>query len=71
MIEKTEAAIAKYQALKQGMMHDLFTRGIDVKTGKLRPSYQDAPELYQESDLGMIPKDWEVNELGNLTNKIV
>ena len=60
VIEKTEAAIAKYQALKQGMMHDLFTRGIDLNTGKLRPKYQDAPELYKESDLGMIPKDWEM-----------
>lgn len=71
VIEKTEAAIAKYQALKQGMMHDLFTRGIDLKTGKLRPTYQDAPELYKESELGMIPKEWEVKELGELTNKIV
>lgn len=59
VIEQTEAAIAKYQAIKQGMMHDLFTRGIDVETGKLRPTYQDAPELYKESDLGMIPKGWE------------
>jgi type I restriction enzyme S subunit len=59
VIEKTEAAIAKYQALKQGMMHDLFTRGIDLKTGKLRPSYKDAPELYKESELGIIPKEWE------------
>ena len=66
VIEKTEAAIAKYQALKQGMLHDLFTRGIDVKTGKLRPSYQDAPELYKESDLGLIPKDWEVKDLGDV-----
>lgn len=66
VIEKTEAAIAKYQALKQGMMHDLFTRGIDIKTGKLRPSYQDAPELYKESELGMIPKEWEVKDLGDV-----
>ncbi len=66
VIEKTEAAIAKYQALKQGMMHDLFTRGIDLKTGKLRPSYQDAPELYKESELGMIPKEWEVRKLGDV-----
>lgn len=65
VIEKTEAAIAKYQALKQGIIHDLFTRGIDVKTGKLRPSYQDAPDLYEESELGMIPKDWMIEELGN------
>ena len=66
VIEKTEAAIAKYQALKEGMMHDLFTRGIDIKTGKLRPSYQDAPELYKESELGMIPKEWEVKDLGDV-----
>jgi type I restriction enzyme S subunit len=36
LIEKTEALIAKYQSIKQGMMHDLFTRGVDAK-GKLRP----------------------------------
>ena len=59
IIEKTEAVIAKYKAIKQGMMHDLFTRGIDVKTGKLRPEYEDAPELYKESKLGWIPKEWE------------
>lgn len=63
VIEKTEAAIAKYKAIKQGMMQDLFTRGIDVSTGKLRPSYQEAPELYKESELGMIPKEWEVKRL--------
>ena len=44
VIEKTQAAIAKYKAIKQGMLHDLFTRGIDIKTGKLRPRYEDAPE---------------------------
>lgn len=63
VIAKTEEAIAKYQAIKQGMMHDLFTRGIDLSTGKLRPKYQDAPELYKESELGMIPKDWKVKRL--------
>lgn len=66
VIAKTEEALAKYQAIKQGMMHDLFTRGIDINTGKLRPKYQDAPELYKESELGMIPKDWEVKRLGEV-----
>lgn len=60
IIEKTQAAIAKYKAIKLGMLHDLFTRGIDTKTGKLRPSYQDSPELYKPSELGWIPKEWEV-----------
>jgi type I restriction enzyme S subunit len=63
VIEKTESAIAKYQAIKQGLMHDLFTRGIDVSTGKLRPTPQEAPELYKESVLGLIPRDWEVGNL--------
>ena len=58
-IEKTQSAIAKYKVIKQGMLHDLFTRGIDIQTGKLRPHYKDAPELYKESKLGSIPKEWE------------
>ncbi|QGK73195.1 restriction endonuclease subunit S [Flavobacterium sp. SLB02] len=66
VIEKTESAIAKYQAIKQGLMHDLFTRGIDIATGKLRPKYEDAKHLYKESELGWIPKEWEVSEIGNI-----
>ncbi|MGR3174965.1 MAG: restriction endonuclease subunit S [Candidatus Scalindua sp.] len=68
IIEKTEAAIAKYKAIKQGMMHDLFTRGIDVKTGKLRPAFEEAQELYKPSELGMIPKDWEVEIIENVAS---
>lgn len=59
VIEKTQAAIAKYMAIKQGMLQDLFTRGIDLNTNKLRPRFEDAPELYKESKLGMIPWEWE------------
>ena len=70
VIEKTENAIAKYQAIKQGLMHDLFTRGIDVHTGQLRPTPQEAPELYYESALGLIPLEWVVEELRELTIKI-
>ncbi|ULQ55061.1 restriction endonuclease subunit S [Flavihumibacter rivuli] len=66
VIEKTQAAIAKYKAIKQGMLQDLFTRGIDLKTNKLRPRYEDAPELYKESKLRMIPKEWDEKELGDV-----
>jgi type I restriction enzyme S subunit len=62
VIEKTEAAIDKYQAIKAGMMQDLFTRGIDTMTGMLRPTIEEAPELYKESELGWIPKEWVVTE---------
>jgi type I restriction enzyme, S subunit len=64
VIEKNQATIAKYKAIKQGMLQDLFTRGIDLNTNKLRPSYQDAPHLYKESKLGMIPIEWNEKVFG-------
>ncbi len=64
-IEKTEALIAKYQQIKAGLMHDLFTRGITVD-GKLRPPREQAPELYQHTPIGWIPRDWAVKSLGAL-----
>ncbi|MBX9867753.1 MAG: restriction endonuclease subunit S [Burkholderiales bacterium] len=66
-IEKTDAIIAKYQVIKQGMLHDLFTRGIDLSTGMLRPTQEQAPELYKPSPLGLIPKDWNYKTLKNIT----
>jgi type I restriction enzyme S subunit len=66
VIEKTEAAIAKYKAIKAGMMHNLFTRGID-DNGQLRPAYEDAPECYKQTPLGWIPKEWEVEEMDNIS----
>ena len=57
-IEQTETLIAKYQQIKAGLMHDLFTRGV-TPDGKLRPTRAEAPQLYQESPLGWIPKEWE------------
>ncbi len=69
LIEKTEALIAKYEAIRQGMMHDLFTRGVD-ENGRLRPSYQEAPELYEETELGCFPKDWTILPLEDISIKI-
>jgi type I restriction enzyme S subunit len=64
LIEKTEALIAKYQAIKQGMMHDLFTRGMD-EHGHLRPTCEEAPEFYKQSELGWIPKEWRAGCIGH------
>lgn len=57
-IQQTQAIINKLKQLKQGLLHDLLTRGVDAK-GELRPCYDDAPHLYKESPLGWIPKEWE------------
>lgn len=70
VIEKTQAAIAKYKAIKQGMLQDLFTRGIDLNTNKLRPRFEDAPELYKESKLGMIPREWDEMSLEESTDYV-
>lgn len=70
LIEKTEALIKKYQAIKQGMMHDLFTRGIGAD-GQLRPPVSEAPEFYKETELGWIPIDWEVSVIDSIIGKII
>jgi type I restriction enzyme S subunit len=64
-IEKTEALIEKYQQIKAGLMHDLFTRGIGAD-GKLRPPREQAPELYQQTPIGCIPKEWGYEFLEDL-----
>ena len=56
-IDKTKALIEKYQQIRMGLMHDLFTRGIG-DDGKLRPPREQAPELYQETPFGWIPREW-------------
>jgi type I restriction enzyme S subunit len=67
-IEKTEALIDKYQQIKAGLMHDLFTRGIGPD-GQLRPSREQAPELYQETPIGWIPKEWEPLKLKEILHR--
>jgi type I restriction enzyme S subunit len=64
-IEQTEALIAKTQQIKAGMMHDLFTRGV-TPDGQLRPPREQAPQLYKQSPLGWIPKEWDWSTLGSL-----
>jgi type I restriction enzyme S subunit len=68
-IHETESIIAKLQAIKRGLLHDLLTRGIEAN-GELRPHQAEAPHLYKESPLGWIPKEWEVDKLASLVSSI-
>ncbi|ODP31232.1 restriction endonuclease subunit S [Pandoraea sp. ISTKB] len=68
-IEKTEALIAKYQQIKVGLMHDLFTRGV-LANGQLRPPRSEAPELYQETAIGWIPREWEVKDCSAVVDSV-
>lgn len=64
-IEQTETLIEKYQHIKAGLMHDLFTHGV-LPNGQLRPPREQAPDLYQGTAIGWIPKDWQYELLDNL-----
>ena len=66
-IEKTEALIHKYQQIKAGLMHDLFSRGLTAD-GKLRPPREQAPEMYQETPIGWIPSEWGCGPLSKYLN---
>ncbi len=62
-IRQTEAIVAKLKQVKQGLLHDLLTRGVDAN-GELRPPSSHSPSLYKNSSLGLIPKAWTVESLG-------
>lgn len=66
-VRQTEAIIEKLKQVKQGLLHDLLTRGIDAN-GELRPPQSEAPELYKESVLGWIPREWEIRTLDNISD---
>ena len=68
-IEQTEALIAKYQQIKTGLMHDLFTRGL-TPAGRLRPTRVEAPHLYKQTSLGWIPNEWNVTTIGAVSTQI-
>lgn len=57
-INQAQKIIEKYEMMKQGLIHDLFTKGID-KNGKSRTEFKD-------SELGKIPVSWEVKKFKEL-----
>ncbi len=61
-IAKAEALIAKLKAIKQGLLHDLLTRGLD-DNGQLRDPERH-PEQFKNSHLGRVPIGWTIGPLG-------
>lgn len=61
-IRQTKALIVKLERIKQGLLTDFLTRGID-QNGRLRPTFGQAPHCYKDSLLGTIPKEWDVRPL--------
>lgn len=59
---QTEQLIAKLKQVKQGLLHDLLTRGMN-DNGELRDPDRH-PEQFRDSPLGRIPKRWRCVPLG-------
>jgi len=63
-IEKTDKIIEKYKRIKQGLMQDLLTKGMD-ENGNIR---DEKTHKLKDSPLGRIPEEWEVVRLGEVGN---
>jgi len=59
-IEKTDVIIEKYRRIKQGLMQDLLTKGID-ENGQIR---NEDTHKFKDSPLGRMPEEWEVTNIG-------
>ena len=60
-IAKTEAVTAKLRQVRAGLLRDLLTRGLDPH-GQLRDPIAH-PEQFEDSPLGRIPREWDIEKL--------
>jgi len=56
-IDRTEAVITKYKRIRQGLIQELLSNGID-KQGNIR---SDKTHQFKNSSIGLIPKDWKTS----------
>ncbi len=62
-IESTNRLIEKEKNIKTALMQELLTNGID-KDGHIRTR---ATHTYKESELGLIPDEWEIKKVSQLS----
>lgn len=65
-IEKTETLIAKLRHVKEGLMQDLLTKGID-EVGKIR---SETTHAFKDTIIGRVPIEWETANIGKLASHI-
>jgi type I restriction enzyme, S subunit len=61
-VHTTKLIIRKLELIKDGLVNDLFTKGID-DVGRIRDSNQ-RPEEFRSSEIGAVPKTWDVCKFG-------
>ena len=68
-VRSTERVVAKLELMKQGLVYDLLTRGID-EDGGLRDPVR-SPRQFAETALGLLPREWSIARCGDLCREIV
>ncbi|NQS90253.1 restriction endonuclease subunit S, partial [Patescibacteria group bacterium] len=61
-LEKADKIIEKHKRIKQGLMQDLLTKGID-ENGQMR---SEKTHRFRDSPLGRIPQEWDAVKLGEI-----
>lgn len=64
VIRRTEAVIDKLEQVKQGLLHDLLTRGLDEE-GQLRPPPKEVPSDYIHMDGRAWRAEWDIVNLSD------
>lgn len=64
LIQQTENKIDKLGKIKDGLMQDLLTKGID-ENGQIRDP-EKHPEHFENRKLGLLPKKWGVTNLASI-----
>ncbi len=67
-IWSAQRLIAKLEHAKDGLLHDLLTRGIH-ETGRLRHPKLDADQ-FSEGPLGLLPRSWRICDIGSMCSLV-
>lgn len=63
-IEQTQALIRKQEQVKQGLMADLLTRGVDENGEVRKPNIH----AFIETEIGAVPAEWKITTLRQVTS---
>jgi len=67
-VRETERLIAKLKEVRVGLLHDLFTKGID-EHGEVRDPVAHT-EQFNKTALGLLPKEWNIEKFEELADVI-
>lgn len=68
-VYSTRKLIDKLERTKEGLLHDLLTKGLD-ESGNVR-DIERRPEAFKETLLGRVPREWEVKTVGEVAESLI